>query len=295
MCSELLTVKGVLAMRRRTFLQVSAAALGGAMVAACSDGDSSATSADSSSGGRRWVMPDEGQRHTRTWMAFAASEAIWGARLVPEVQRNLAAVATTIARFEPVSMLVSSGQMSVARQLIGGANVELVACPLDDLWIRDTGPVFVRSGGAAGGVDFNFNGWGRKQRYARDGEVADFVSRRAGAETLRTDLVLVTRRHLDILRAATDARGRRLTVEELESPSSVREQFANDDFAAGYVNFYVCNDAVIGPQFGAADTDDAAKQTLQRLFPDREVVQVNIDGIAAGGGGIHCATQQEPG
>ncbi len=25
-----------------------------------------------------------------------------------------------------------------------------------------------------------------------------------------------------------------------------------------------------------------------------KVVQVNIDGIAAGGGGIHCATQQEP-
>jgi agmatine deiminase len=26
----------------------------------------------------------------------------------------------------------------------------------------------------------------------------------------------------------------------------------------------------------------------------KDVVQVNIDGIAAGGGGIHCATQQEP-
>jgi agmatine deiminase len=24
------------------------------------------------------------------------------------------------------------------------------------------------------------------------------------------------------------------------------------------------------------------------------VVQLNIDGIAAGGGGIHCTTQQEP-
>ncbi|MEY4909848.1 MAG: hypothetical protein RL260_3566, partial [Pseudomonadota bacterium] len=30
------------------------------------------------------------------------------------------------------------------------------------------------------------------------------------------------------------------------------------------------------------------------LFPTREVVQLNIDGIAAGGGGIHCTTQQEP-
>ncbi len=371
-------------MRRRAFLQLSATAIGAVVLAACSDGDTSATSSsERRSDDRRWVMPDEGQRHTRTWMAFAASEAIWGARLVPEVQRNLAAIATTIARFEPVSMLVSSDEMGVARDLIGGANVELVACPLDDLWIRDTGPVFVKTGASAGGVDFNFNGWGRKQEHDRDSKVADVVARRGGAETVHTDLVLeggalevdgegtaiitescvlnnnrnpgwskadvegeldrllgvkkviwlpgirgkditdghtdfyarftspgtvvagletdpesfdydVTRRHLEILHAATDAHDRPLKVEQLESPSSVREQFASDDFAAGYINFYVCNGAVIGPQFGATDTDAAAKNTLQRLFPDREVVQVNIDGIAAGGGGIHCATQQQP-
>jgi agmatine deiminase len=37
-----------------------------------------------------------------------------------------------------------------------------------------------------------------------------------------------------------------------------------------------------------------AKDKLQECFPNREIVMLNIDGIAAGGGGIHCATQQEP-
>lgn len=50
-------------------------------------------------------MPEEGQPHRRTWMAFAASERIWG-RELPRVRRDLATIATTIARFEPVSMLV---------------------------------------------------------------------------------------------------------------------------------------------------------------------------------------------
>ena len=104
----------------------------------------------------------------------------------------------------------------------------------------------------------------------------------------------VTKRHLDILRAATDAQGRKLDVVVLEAPTDIREDFANDDFAAGYINFYVCNGAVIAPEFGDKRTDAAAKKALQRAFPDREVVQINIDGIAAGGGGIHCTTQQEP-
>ena len=37
-----------------------------------------------------------------------------------------------------------------------------------------------------------------------------------------------------------------------------------------------------------------ARSTLATLFPTRTIVQLNIDPIAAGGGGIHCATQQQP-
>ncbi|AFA73518.1 agmatine deiminase AguA [Gordonia polyisoprenivorans VH2] len=104
----------------------------------------------------------------------------------------------------------------------------------------------------------------------------------------------VTVRHLEILRAATDAKGRKLDVVVLEAPVMTRPGSDSEDFAAGYINFYLCNGGVIAPEFGDADTDRAAKDELERLFPDRRVVQLNIDAIAAGGGGIHCTTQQEP-
>ena len=80
----------------------------------------------------------------------------------------------------------------------------------------------------------------------------------------------------------------------LKAPSQIREKYANDDFAAGYVNFYVCNGAVIAPEFGDKKADADARRKLKQLFPNREIIQLNIDGIAAGGGGIHCTTQQEP-
>lgn len=330
-----------------------------------------------------WFMPDESDPHERTWMAFGASRELWGTRLLPEVQRNLATIALTIAKYEPVSMLVRQSDLRLAQNLMG-SEVELIVCPLDDIWMRDTGPVFVlNKQGNKAGIDFNFNGWGKKQEFARDANVASFVMRHIGVQRIRSGLILeggaievdgrgtaiitessvlnenrnpslskaqcehelkqllglekviwlpgikgkeitdghtdfyarfaspevviaaydpdpksfdhaVTKRHLDILRSATNVKGRRLDLIVLEAPSRIRKKFANDEFAAGYVNFYICNGAVIAPEFGDPRTDSAAKLELQRMFPGREVIQINIDGIAAGGGGIHCTTQQEP-
>lgn len=104
----------------------------------------------------------------------------------------------------------------------------------------------------------------------------------------------VTSRHLELLRGAKDARGRTLEVHALAAPSTVRPKYDCKEFAAGYVNFYVCNGAVIAPEFGDTAADAYAHRTLASLFPGRTVVSVNIDAVAAGGGGIHCVTQQVP-
>jgi agmatine deiminase len=48
-------------------------------------------------------MPDESAPHKRTWMACIASYDIGEERQVPVVQRNLATIAKTIAKYEPVS------------------------------------------------------------------------------------------------------------------------------------------------------------------------------------------------
>jgi agmatine deiminase len=369
---------------RREFLQSSVAVVGALLAAGCTDRTPSVEGGSSSGKDdrRTWRMPEEGDPHKRTWMAFGASEAIWGAELLPAVRRNLATIARTIAQFEPVSMLVRQEDLDRARGLVG-PSVELIEAPIDDLWMRDTGPVFVKGNGTKAGVDFNFNGWGEKQDFGRDAGVADIVTAHAGVESLPTDLVLegggievdgqgtaiitescvlnknrnprrskteveaelaqllglekiiwlpgiagkditdghtdfyarfarpgvvvagfdpdpqsfdhdVTVRHLDILKSATDAKGRSIEVVVLRAPGHVRPEFESDDFAAGYINFYVCNGAVIATEFGDPETDQAAKRELERLFPGRRVVQINIDAVAAGGGGIHCTTQQEP-
>lgn len=96
----------------------------------------------------------------------------------------------------------------------------------------------------------------------------------------------------DILRDTTDARGKKFKLTTLPEPYDTR--VTSTDFVASYVNYYVCNGAVIAAEFGDADTDREARKTLQQLYPDREIVTLNVDPIGETGGGIHCATQQQP-
>ncbi|MEU8922518.1 agmatine deiminase family protein [Kitasatospora sp. NPDC048545] len=97
-----------------------------------------------------------------------------------------------------------------------------------------------------------------------------------------------------VLRTATDAQGRPLTVVELPGPDRARIRGRGKDFLSSYTNFYVANGAVFVPQFGDTFADAQAYAILQAEFPGRDVVQLNIDNIASGGGGIHCATQSQP-
>ena len=96
----------------------------------------------------------------------------------------------------------------------------------------------------------------------------------------------------DILKVATDAKGNRFEIVVVPEPYETR--VTSSDFVASYVNYYVCNGAVIAAQFGDRDTDREATKLLAGLYPDREIVTLNVDPVGETGGGIHCATQQQP-
>jgi agmatine deiminase len=96
----------------------------------------------------------------------------------------------------------------------------------------------------------------------------------------------------EILKSATAVDGSPLDIVVLQEPKDIRSQ--KRDFVASYVNFYVCNGAVICSNFGDKKADGAAREMLQQLYPGREIVALNTDPIGESGGGIHCATQQQP-
>jgi agmatine deiminase len=95
------------------------------------------------------------------------------------------------------------------------------------------------------------------------------------------------------LQQARDATGRQFEIVELKQPRQVRERFDGSLLETSYVNFYLCNGAVIAPSFGD-ENDAAAHDVLKAAFPGREIVTVEALDVVNGGGGIHCITQQQP-
>jgi agmatine deiminase len=111
------------------------------------------------------------------------------------------------------------------------------------------------------------------------------------------------------LKAARDARGRRLEVHKIHQPgplfmtaeeaagidlrAGTRPRLAGDRLPASYINFYLANGCVVMPLYDKR-RDNAAMRTLKKLFPSRRVVGVETREILLGGGNIHCITQQVP-
>lgn len=333
----------------------------------------------------RFYMPEESTFQTRVWVAFAASEAIWGSDY-PAVQATIGRLVQAMVPYTQVNVLCRETEQAQARQLCGEQNTRFVVAELDDIWLRDTGGVFVQDEqGELGLVDFNFNGWGGKQEHGYDARIAALVGRQTDAHYLQSELIgegggievdgngtailtescwingnrnpgltkgqveaelkanlglrkiiwlpgikgrditdahvdfyarfvrpgvvvinmdndpdsydyKVTRQHLAILQQATDADGNRLELHQLPPPRGGRDnKFSRSpDFAAGYINYLPINGAVIAPQFGDAKADRHCRDLLARLYPGRKVVQIDIDPVAAGGGGIHCITLHQP-
>ncbi|WP_286914130.1 MULTISPECIES: agmatine deiminase family protein [unclassified Pseudomonas] len=363
---------------RRTFLQLSLAAGLGASLGL----PLGLARADQAG---RWFMPDEGEPQQRAFIAFAAQDAIWE-DFTADVQAALGRIAQAIARYQPVTVFCRESERALAERHCASANTQFVTCALDDIWMRDISANFVvDEGDGLAAVDFNFNGWGNKQRHRNDAQLAKRVAALAGARYQRSELVgeggaievdghgtgimtesswinanrnpgwskaeveaelkkrlgldkiiwlpgiageditdghvdfyarfvrpgvvianldndpesfdyEVTRKHLEILKKATDAEGRALQVHLVSPPTrGRRNRFSKSaDFAAGYINYFVINGAVIAPQFGDAQADEKARALLAALYPGRKIVQLDIDAIAAGGGGIHCVTHQCP-
>jgi agmatine deiminase len=137
-------------------------------------------------------MPAEWERHERTLVAWPAREAAWRGATIEQARDVHAEVVDAIAAFEPVTLVADSAHADDARARVTARDVEVVAMPIDDSWLRDSGPIIVRgSNGERAGIDFRFNAWGEAfTPYDRDAAIAQRLLEHLGIERFASPIVL---------------------------------------------------------------------------------------------------------
>ncbi len=102
----------------------------------------------------------------------------------------------------------------------------------------------------------------------------------------------ILQENYNLLKQSRDAKGRLLDVIPIEQPPAT---YLNQErLTLSYINFYAANGGIIMPAFGHPQYDAAAKALFEQHFPDRIITQIDALDVFAGGGGIHCITQQQP-
>lgn len=308
-------------------------------------------------------------------MGWPCRVELWEAEM-ERARSEYAAVANAVAAFEPVTMIANPGEDAGLARAAGGEGVQIVELPLDDSWLRDSGPIYTYGDdGRRLANHFGFNAWGEKfPPWDRDAAVGGLIARDLGDPVVESNLILeggsilldgegtlltteqcllnpnrnpsLTREqieaeltarlavesfvwlgdglvedrdtdgHVDLIASFMSpgrvllqtvpednpnfarctenvARLRAAGIEVTEMPWLPYVQVAGETIAASYMNFYICNGAVIVPVTGA-ETDAQALALIAECYPGREVVSVPGAVLAFGGGGPHCITQQVP-
>jgi len=128
-------------------------------------------------------------------MSMPHKAVIYGsATRLAQCQAEWAGVAEAIAAFEPVKMVIPSGQASFMGGLLE-PTVDLMSFRYDDGWLRDNGPVFVTDGKSRTGLDWEFNGWGRAfdrfgQTWRKDDALPGPLCEKLGIPSRKVGMVL---------------------------------------------------------------------------------------------------------
>jgi agmatine deiminase len=136
-------------------------------------------------------QPPEWAPHQFVWIGFPSHAELWEDDLEP-AREEVAAFARAVhadGKGEEVRLVAAAAEAAeAARRLAPFATV--VEERFGDIWLRDTGPIVLGSGGGRRAAWFGFNGWGEKYRLEGDDDLALRLARSLGQQPERHDWIL---------------------------------------------------------------------------------------------------------
>ena len=132
---------------------------------------------------RKFRMPAEWAPHEATWIAWPHNAEDWPGKFQP-IPWVYSEIVRHLSRVEDVNILVNDLPAEKrATQLLrrAGANMARLHFhhwPTDRVWMRDSGPIFVKnSEGALAITNWKFNAWAKYDNWRRDDQIPQHVAK----------------------------------------------------------------------------------------------------------------------
>jgi agmatine/peptidylarginine deiminase len=227
-------------------------------------------------------FPAEWEPQSAVLIAWPHADTDWGPRLV-EVEDTYIALVAAIAAFQTVVICIADDDLQTyAEARLRSARVEMdrvrfVIVEYDDTWLRDSGPVTLRSDADQSFrlLDFSFTGWGGKFEASRDDRLVE-------ALVEQTVFRNAQRREIDFALEGggieTDGAGTLLTtwrcLHERHPDASREELTAN-------LSGWLAQDRVLWLDHGYLEGDDtdAHIDTLARFAAEDVIVYQACDDV----------------
>ncbi|MEM9669883.1 MAG: agmatine deiminase family protein [Pseudomonadota bacterium] len=123
------------------------------------------------------------------WVGWPSAEHLWGEdfELAREEIRRLT---LALAKNVEVRLIAEDAAEAETIKSTLNRNINIFILPSGDIWLRDTGPLYVEHSGTLAGLRFRFNGWGGKYNLPGDQETAAAMLAVDGLDAICSDITL---------------------------------------------------------------------------------------------------------
>lgn len=148
----------------------------------------------------RYLLPAEWEKHSATQLHWPSNRDTWPGERLQRVERVYLEVIYILHRYEPILLLVDQGidtgriKELLLERGIDLDKIDLYSVPLNDVWARDCGPVFVRHQDDPDSyaiTDWEYNSWGEKYPpFQDDNQLPKWFAEKFNIPRYQTGMVL---------------------------------------------------------------------------------------------------------
>ncbi len=226
-----------------------------------------------------FYMPAEWETHSSTMLIWPHNRSTWPGKSLEKAEAVYLDIVQVLSEYEPILLIVADKPIKVRvaslfeMRQINTEQIKIVVQPVNDIWARDCGPIFIRNKtGYFSITNWEYNAWGEKYPpWDDDNKLPLWIAETFGVTAYSTNMVL------EGGSIETNGEGLFLTTESVLLNKNRNPQLSKEDIEQQLYH-YLGADKVIWLSEGlAGDDTDGHIDDLTRFVNKNTVITAYTD------------------